>query len=222
MQATAMRVFLIEDDGLLGDGLKVGLQQAGWTVDWVRDGDAAQKALRSGVFDLVVLDLGLPKTPGLEVLRWLRARGNRVPVLILTARDAVKERVTALDAGADDYVGKPFDLDELCARVRALHRRSLGSASAVLSHGGIAIDTSGRSVTCDGRQIALSPKEFAILQTLVENAGKVVPRERLMTSIYGWDDDIGSNVLEVHIHHLRRKLATASLKAVRGVGYRLN
>ena len=217
-----MRVLLIEDDGLLGDGVKVGLQQAGWTVDWVRDGDAAQKALRSGVFNLVVLDLGLPKTPGLEVLRWLRARGNRVPVLILTARDAVKERVTALDGGADDYVAKPFDLEELCARVRALHRRSVGNASPLLCHGKIEIDTCARSVTCDGQEIALSPKEFAILQALVENAGKVVPRERLMTSIYGWDDDVGSNVLEVHIHHLRRKLVAASLKAVRGVGYRLN
>ncbi|MGE5154799.1 MAG: response regulator [Bdellovibrio bacteriovorus] len=217
-----MRVLLIEDDGLLGDGLKVGLHQAGWAVDWVRDGDAAQKALGSGIFDVAVLDLGLPKTPGIEVLRWLRGRGDQIPVLILTARDAVRERVTALDSGADDYVTKPFDLDELCARVRALHRRAAGNASPVLSYGGIEIDTSGRSVAYNGAPVSLSPKEFAILQALVENAGKVVARERLMASIYGWDDEVGSNVLEVHVHHLRKKLAATSLKAVRGVGYRLN
>ncbi len=217
-----MRILLIEDDELLGDGLQVGLQQAGWVADWVRDGDAAQKALGSGVFDVVVLDLGLPKRSGIEILRWLRVRGNRVPVLILTATDATSQRVNALDAGADDYVTKPFDLDELCARVRALHRRSMGSASPVLSHRGIEIDTCARSVTCDGREVSLSPKEFAILQALVENAGKVVPRERLMTSIYGWDDNVGSNVLEVHVHNLRKKLVAATLKAVRGVGYRLH
>jgi DNA-binding response OmpR family regulator len=217
-----MRILLVEDDKLLGDGVREGLRQASWTVDWVRDGKAAEQALGVDAFDLVVLDLGLPKRPGIEIIRWLRARGDHIPVLVLTATDAVSQRVNALDAGADDYVTKPFDLDELCARVRALHRRSVGSPAPVLSHGGIALDTCSRSVTCDGREITLSPKEFAILQALVENAGKVVPRERLMTSIYGWDDDIGSNVLEVHIHHLRRKLAATTLKAVRGIGYRLN
>jgi len=217
-----MRVLLIEDDELLGDGLRVGLQQAGWTSDWVRDGATAQQVVQADHYDVVVLDLGLPRMPGIEVLRWLRRNGDPVPVLILTARDTVSERVSALDAGADDYVTKPFDLDELCARIRALHRRALGHTSALLSCGCVQVDTAARRVTCDGRDIHLSPKEFAILQTLIENAGRVVPRERLMTSIYGWDDEVGSNVLEVHVHNLRRKLVSATLKAIRGVGYRLN
>jgi two-component system response regulator QseB len=217
-----MRVLMVEDDDLLGDGLKAGLEHAGWVVDWVRDGDAAQHAFETEIFDLVVLDLGLPKRPGIDVLRWLRQRGNDVPVLILTATDGVEDRVTALDAGADDYVSKPFDLDEVCARLRALHRRSCGSASPLLRHGSIEIDPVTRCVAVDGRPVAVSPKEFAILQTLVENAGKVVPRQRLMMSIYGWDDEVGSNVLEVHIHHLRKKVASISVKAVRGIGYRLH
>lgn len=216
-----MRVLLIEDDGILGDGLKVGLAQIGWTVDWVCDGAAGQSALEADEFDMVILDLGLPKKPGVEILRWLRARGDKVPVLILTATDGVADRVTALDAGADDYVSKPFDLDELGARLRALHRRSSGSASPVLHHGGIEVDPGARSVTRDGQSVSLSPKEFAILQTLIENAGKVVPRHRLMGSIYGWDDDVGSNVLEVHIHNIRKKVASAALTTVRGVGYKL-
>jgi DNA-binding response OmpR family regulator len=217
-----MRILVVEDDELLGDGLKVGLRQVGWTADWVRDGETAQNVLCSNTFDVVVLDLGLPRKPGIEIVRWLRDRGNHVPVLILTATDAVSQRVKALDAGADDYMIKPFDLDELCARVRALQRRSAGSTSPLLRHGCIEIDTCTRSVTCDGRDVVLSPKEFAILQSLVENAGKVVPRERLMSSIYGLDDEVGSNVLEVHVHNLRKKLAEATLKAVRGFGYRLN
>jgi two-component system, OmpR family, response regulator QseB len=217
-----MRVLLIEDDELLGDGLKVGLEQTGWTVDWVRDGAAGQSALTVEGFDAVVLDLGLPSTPGIDVLRWLRARGDDVPVVILTATDGVADRVTALDAGADDYVSKPFNLDELCARLRALRRRSAGSASPVLRHGGIVVDPGARSATRDGKAVSLSPKEFAILQVLMENAGKVVPRNRLIASIYGWDDDIGSNVLEVHIHKLRKKIASGALRTIRGVGYRLD
>lgn len=217
-----MRILIIEDDELLGDGLKVGLEQVGWTVDWVRDGTAGQTALELDNFDGVVLDLGLPKKPGIDILRWLRSRGDHVPVLILTATDGVADRVTALDAGADDYVSKPFDLDELCARLRALRRRAVGTASPMLRHEGIEVDPSARSVTRDGKPVALSPKEFAILQTLMENAGKVVPRVRLMGSIYGWDDDVGSNVLEVHVHNLRKKVAEGALKTVRGVGYRLD
>jgi len=216
-----MRVLLIEDDKILGDGLKAGVEQTGWVVDWVRDGDAAQRAFERETFDLAVLDLGLPKRPGIEVLRWLRRRGSEVPVLILTATDGVEDRVTALDAGADDYVCKPFDLDEVCARLRALHRRAVGSSSSLIRHGDIEIDTASRSVTIDKFLIPLSPKEFAIFQVLVENAGKPVPRDRLMSSIYGWDDAIGSNVLEVHIHHLRKKIPTLTVKTVRGVGYRL-
>ena len=217
-----MHVLLIEDDEMLGDGLKAGVEQSGWVVDWVRDGDAAQHALAAELFDVAVLDLGLPKRPGIEVLRWLRRHGNDVPVLVLTARDAVPERVTALDAGADDYVCKPFDLDEVCARMRALHRRAVGSASPVIRHGGIEIDVATRSVTDDGSPVPLSPKELAILQGLVENAGKPVTRQRLMGSICGWDDEIGSNVLEVHVHHLRRKLPSLALTTVRGVGYRID
>lgn len=217
-----MRVFLIEDDELLGDGLTVGLEQAGWVVDWVTDGDAAQAALATTVFDLLVLDLGLPRRPGIEILRWLRARGNKMPVLILTAEDSVRARVTTLDCGADDYISKPFDLDELCARLRALHRRAVGCVSPTLRHGDIELDPGSRSVTLEGKPVALSPKELGILQILVENSGKIVPRDRLMMSSYGWHDDVGSNVLEVHIHHLRRKLGLDSLKAVRGLGYRLD
>ena len=216
-----MRVLLIEDDEILGDGLKAGVEQTGYVVDWVRDGDAAQRAFEREAYDLAVLDLGLPKRPGIEVLRWLRRRGNEVPVLILTATDGVADRVTALDAGADDYVSKPFDLNEVCARLRALHRRAAGCTSPVIRHGDIEIDPAARSVMLDKFLVPLSPKEFAILQLLAENAGKPVPRGRLMSSIYGWDDEIGSNVLEVHIHHLRKKLPSLTVKTVRGFGYRL-
>jgi two-component system response regulator QseB len=220
--AGSMRALLIEDDELLGDGIAVGLEQSGWVVDWARDGALAQTALETEVFDTVVLDLGLPKRPGIKVLRWLRASGNEVPVLILTATDGIAERVAALDAGADDYVSKPFDLNELCARLRALRRRAASHGLPVIRHGAIAVDPAGHSVTLNDAPLTLSPKEFAILQTLVENAGRVVSRHRLMGSIYGWDDDIGSNVLEVHIHNLRRKLGSAALSTVRCVGYRLD
>jgi len=217
-----MRVLLIEDDEILGDGLKAGVEQTSWVVDWVRDGDAAQLAFERETYDLAVLDLGLPKRPGIEVLRWLRRRGNEVPVLILTATDGVEDRVTALDAGADDYVAKPFDLDEVCARLRALHRRAVGCTSPVIRHRDIEIDPATRSITVGKFLVPLSPKEFAILQLLAENAGKQVPRRRLMSSIYGWDDEIGSNVLEVHVHHLRKKLPSLTVKTVRGLGYRLD
>jgi two-component system, OmpR family, response regulator QseB len=217
-----MHVLLIEDDEILGDGLKAGIELTGWVVDWVRDGDSAQQAFETEIFDVALLDLGLPKRPGMEVLRWLRRRGSHVPVLILTARDGVEERVTALDSGADDYVCKPFDLDEVCARLRALHRRAAGVPAPMIRRGSIEMDTAARSVTVDGDLISLSPKEFAILQGLLESAGKPVSRHRLMSSIYGWDDEIGSNVLEVHVHHLRRKVPLLSLTTVRGVGYRLD
>jgi len=217
-----MHVLLIEDDEILGDGLKAGVEQTGCVVDWVRDGDAALRAFKRETFDVAVLDLGLPKRPGIEVLRWLRHRGNEIPVLILTAKDGVEDRVAALDAGADDYVSKPFDLDEVCARLRALHRRTVGIASTVIRYGNVAIDIATRSVTVDESLVPLSPKELAILEALVENAGRTVPRPRLLGSIYGWDDEIGSNVLEVHIHHLRRKIPSLTVKTLRGVGYRLD
>jgi two-component system response regulator QseB len=216
-----MHILLVEDDPILGDGLMVGLQQTGWVVDWVRDGSTAQSVLQLEKLDLVVLDLGLPKMPGVEILRWLRSRGDKVPVLVLTARDCVLDRVAALDAGADDYVSKPFDLDELRARLRALHRRALGNAMPVLCHGDIKLDPSARSVSVGGKPVSLSLKEFAVLQILIENPGKVVARNKLMNSVYGWDDDVGSNALEVHVHNIRRKVAAMALKTVRGVGYRL-
>jgi two-component system response regulator QseB len=217
-----MRVLLIEDDVLLGEGLKVGLEQSGWVADWVRDGETGQLALEAGGIDVLVLDLGLPRRSGLEVLSWLRSRGNAVPVLILTASNSSRDRVTVLDSGADDFLSKPFDLDELCARLRALHRRAIGCPTSVLRHGRIEIDAKARSIAFDGEPLPLSPKEYAILETLVEHAGKVVPRQRLMTSIYGWDDDVGSNALEVHIHNLRKKLDSVSLTTIRGVGYKLD
>lgn len=217
-----MRILLVEDDDLLGDGLKAGIEHINGVVDWVRDGEAACTILKQLTYDAVVLDLDLPKRPGIEVLRWLRKRGTGIPVLILTATDGTADRVKALDAGADDYVIKPFDLDELCARLRALHRRSTNTGLPVIRHGKIEIDPVSRSVRFDGRAVALSPKEFFILQTLVENAGKAVSRQRLLSSLYGLDADIGSNALEVHIHHLRRKIQTMPLKAVWGVGYRID
>ena len=216
-----MRVLLIEDDELLGDGVKVGLTHAGWTVDWVRDGCAAEAALRSDQFDVVVLDLGLPKKPGLEVLQELRGRGECVPVLILTARDTVGERVAGLDAGADDYLIKPFDLDELSARLRALHRRALGTADPVLRCADILLDPAARIVTVNGASVDLAPREFALLQILMGSSGRVVSRRRLMDSVYGWDGEVESNALEVHIHNLRKKLPSLPLKTVRGVGYKL-
>jgi DNA-binding response OmpR family regulator len=216
-----MRVLLIEDDEILGDGLRAGIEQTGWVVDWVLNADQAQRALEIESFHLAVLDLGLPKRPGIEVLRWLRQRRNPVPVLILTANDGVEDRVTALDAGADDYVCKPFDLNELCARLRALHRRAVGCASPVIRHGQVEIDTAVRSVRVDGALIPLTPKEFTILQELAENIGKTVLRRRLESSMYGWNDAMGSNVVEVHLHHLRKKVPSLTVTTVRGVGYRL-
>jgi two-component system response regulator QseB len=217
-----MRILLVEDDDLLGDGLKAGIEDNNWVVDWVRDGEAARSVLKQLTYDAVVLDLELPKRPGIEVLRWLRRRGTVIPVLILSATDTTVDRVSTLNAGADDYVIKPFDLDELCARLRALHRRATNAGLPLIRHGKIEIDPVSRTVHFDGKAVALSPKEFSILQTMVENAGKAVSRERLLSCLYGLDADIGSNALEVHIHHLRRKIHTMPLKAVWGVGYRLD
>jgi two-component system response regulator QseB len=222
LTTVAMHVLIAEDDRILGDGLKVGLEQLGWAVDLVRDGTGAQTALERDEMDLVVLDLGLPRKPGIEILRWLRARGDKVPVLVLTAKDGVPDRVAVLNAGADDYVCKPFDLEELRARLRALHRRATFSALPVLRHRNIEVDPAAQSVTVCGRSVSLSRKEFAVLQTLIENAGKVVARHRLMSSVYEFDDEVGSNVLEVHIHNVRRKISSGALKTIRGVGYKLD
>jgi DNA-binding response OmpR family regulator len=214
-----MRVLLVEDDPQLGDGLTVGLRQAGFAVDWVKDGVAADLALSGEAFDLLVLDLGLPRLSGMDLLRRLRARGQALPVLILTARDATADKIAGLDSGADDYLVKPIDLDELAARVRALTRRAAGRAEPLLCHGDIALDPASRQVSVAGMAVELSSREFSLLQTLLENLGRVMSRAQLEGAIYGWRDEPESNALEVHIHHLRRKLGSDVIKTLRGVGY---
>jgi two-component system OmpR family response regulator/two-component system response regulator QseB len=216
-----MRILLVEDDPLLGDGIQAGLKQAGFGVDWSRDGLAAWHALSAESYAAVVLDLGLPRLSGLELLRRLRAAGNRVPVLILTARDRVEDRITGLDSGADDYLTKPFDLHELAARLRALVRRSHGQAAPRLSVGPVEIDPAARSASFEGRPVELSAREFALLQALALNAGRVLSRAQLEQALYGWGEEVGSNAIEVHIHHLRRKLSAELIRTVRGVGYTL-
>lgn len=214
-----MRILLVEDDALLGDALQAGLRQAGFAVDWLRDGSAADAALRAEPFAAVVLDLGLPKLAGFELLRRLRARDDRTPVLILTARDAVDDRVRGLDAGADDYVVKPTAIAELAARLRALVRRSQGGAGAVLSVGDLEIDPATRTVQFAGAPVELQPREFAVLLELALNAGRVLTRAQLEARLYEWGEALESNAIEVHVHHLRRKLAPALIRTVRGVGY---
>ncbi len=214
-----MRVLLVEDDPELGDGLTVGLRQAGFAVDWLGDGNAADQALQNENFDLLVLDLGLPRLSGMEVLKRARSRGQTMPILILTARDATGDKVSGLDAGADDYLVKPIDLDELAARIRALTRRSAGRAAPLLRHGELSIDPAARRVMLAGQEIELSGREFSLLQILLENAGRVLTRSQLEQSIYGWCDEPDSNALEVHIHHLRKKLGSELIRTLRGVGY---
>lgn len=214
-----MRILLVEDDRLLGDGVKAGLGAAGFTVDWVRDGEAALAAVAAEGFAAIVLDLGLPRRDGLSVLSALRAAGNAVPVLVLTARDQVADKVRCLDLGADDYVVKPFDLDELAARLRALARRARGRAEASLRHGEVVLDPAARSVTLRGEPVVLTGREFDLLQMLLEAAGRVLTRRVLDEQLYAWGEAVGSNALEVHIHHLRKKLGADLIRTVRGVGY---
>ncbi len=214
-----MRLLLVEDDPVLGDGLKTGLSQAGFTVDWAQDGAAADAALDCEQFALAILDLGLPRLEGLEVLRRLRRRGQTLPVLILTARDSTGEKVAGLDAGADDYLIKPIDLDELAARIRALLRRAGGRAAPVLEVGPLRLDPASHQVELEGLPVNLSTREFSILQLLVENAGRVISRSQLEAALYGWGDSLESNAVEVHIHHLRKKLGSDSIRTLRGVGY---
>jgi two-component system, OmpR family, response regulator QseB len=214
-----MRILLVEDDLQLGDGLMVGLRQAGFAVDWVGDGHAADLALSTETFDLVVLDIGLPRLSGMEVLKRARDRGRTTPVLILTARDATGDKVSGLDAGADDYLVKPVDIDELTARIRALTRRSAGRATPLLTHGNLALDPAAHSVTLAGQPVDLASREFSLLQMLLESAGRVLTRSQLEQSLYGWGDEPDSNALEVHIHHLRRKLGSELIRTLRGVGY---
>lgn len=214
-----MRVLLVEDDRLLGDGVLNGLRQAGYAADWVYDGEQADAALKTEEYDLIVLDLGLPKKSGIDVLRDLRGRGKSVPVLILTARDTTEDKVIGLDSGADDYLIKPFDLDELQARIRALARRKSGRSVPLITHGDIVLDPAAHTVTKAGTVADIAPKEFTLLQTLLDNSGRVVSRSRLEESLYAWNEEVESNAIEVHIHHLRKKLGAELIRTIRGVGY---
>lgn len=214
-----MRVLLVEDDALLGDGVTAGLRQYGYTVDWLKDGLAAIEALRSEIFDVIILDIGLPKKSGLEVVSTLRNIGNTTPVLILTARETVEDRVKGLDSGADDYLVKPFDLDELCARLRAIQRRRSQRAASLIEFEKIKLDPASHTVTYENNPVILSRREFNLLQKLLENVGRVLSRDYLTQTLYGWEEDVDSNVLEVHVHNLRKKFGTDFIRTIRGVGY---
>lgn len=214
-----MRILLVEDDALLGDGLRNGLRQLGFEVDWVRRGDVAQQELRAQPYAAAVLDLGLPDRDGMDVLAATRRAGNKTPVLMLTARDTLPDRVRGLDAGADDYVVKPVDLDELAARLRALVRRAHGQANELLQAQDVELDPASRTVRQRGTTVVLSKSEFDLLQVLMLNAGRVLSREQLEQQLYSWGREVDSNAIEVHIHHLRRKLGLGLIHTVRGVGY---
>ncbi len=214
-----MRILLVEDDALLGDAVQAGLKQAGHAVDWVKDGVAAETALTAEDYAAVVLDLGLPRKGGLEVLRGLRARKRALPVLILTARDTVEDRIAGLDAGADDYLVKPFDLGELKARLRALLRRAGGQPAPLLAAGGVTLDPASRGVACGGHPVDVSAREYAILHALIRQPGRALSRTQLEEQLYGWGEEIGSNAVEVHIHNLRRKLGNDAIRTLRGIGY---
>ncbi len=214
-----MRTLLVEDDFDLGDSLRTGLIQSGYIVDWVKDGIGADNALKSEKFDIVVLDLNVPRMSGIQILKNFRNKGNNTPVLILTAKETIHDRVSGLDAGADDYMVKPCDLDELCARLRALHRRAQERAVSLIKYGDIEMDPAAHTVTQRALPVNLPRREFTLLQKLLENPGRVLSRHQLSQSIYSWEDDVGSNALEVHIHNLRKKLGTNIIRTLRGVGY---
>lgn len=214
-----MKVLLVEDDELLGAGICDALDRARYTVEWVRDGALALTALRGGGIDIAILDLGLPRLDGMEVLRRAREAGVAVPVLVLSARDTTAQRIGGLDAGADDYLTKPFDLDELLARLRVLERRTRGSVVNLIHHGRIVLDTSALLVTLDDKPVELQRREFMVLRRLLDNIGHVLSRQQLVENIYGWDSDLESNALDVHIHNLRKKFYPELIRTVRGVGY---
>jgi two-component system response regulator QseB len=216
-----MRLLLVEDDPMIGKAVSLGLQRAGFAVDWARDGRAAELAMGNGVYQAVVLDLALPRKDGFDVLREARAKGDNVPVLIVTARDALADRVNGLNAGADDYVTKPFELEELVARLRALIRRHAGSGTPLRECGALVLDPVARTVTLRGAPVALSGREFAILEALLRVPGAVQSAEALEEAVYGWRDELGSNAVQVHLHNLRRKLGAETIRNVRGVGYRV-
>jgi len=214
-----MRLLLVEDDAMIGEAVLDVLRTEHYAVDWVRDGEMADAALRSETYDLVLLDLGLPRRDGLEVLRGLRARRQTMPVLVATARDAVGDRVAGLDAGADDYVVKPFDTDELLARIRALIRRSAGHAEPVFSHKGVTLNPATREASVNGEPVSLSAREWAVLEPLLLRPGTVFSRSQLEEKLYGWKEDISSNAVEVYVHGLRKKLGADLIQTVRGLGY---
>lgn len=216
-----MKLLLAEDDAMLGAGMEQGLKRAGFVVDWVRDGKAAELALPDGGYDLLLLDLGLPRQDGLALLKRLRQEGEAIPVLVVTARDAVDDRVKGLNLGADDYLVKPFDLDELVARVHALLRRRRGSAQAHMRLGALVLDPLKREVKLDGRPLSLTAREYGLLCALMEKPGAVLSIHQLETRLYGWGEEVSSNAVEVHLHHLRRKLGPGWIRNVRGVGYKL-
>jgi len=217
-----MRIILIEDDALLGQGIVAGLKQQGYIVDWYQQGRPALLSLKHEAFDVMVLDLGLPDISGLDVLKSLRKQGNQLPVLILTALDGVEDRIAGLDAGADDYLTKPFDLDEVYARIRALIRRMSGRAEPLIEHNNIQLNPAAHSVSQNDKVVDLSRREYSVLLELLENAGRVLSRTRLEESLYTMDDEVGSNTVEVHIHHLRKKLGNDLIRTVRGVGYTID
>ncbi|MFC5300389.1 response regulator [Azospira restricta] len=216
-----MRVLLVEDDALLGDGIRAGLKLADYAVDWVRDGEAARLALADHAYDACVLDLGLPKKDGLAVLKEARARGNALPVLILTARDTHADKIGGLDAGADDYLTKPFDLGELQARLRALIRRAAGAPTPVLEHAGVTLEPASKRVTLNGQPVTLSAREYALLHDLLTHKNQLRTRAQLEESLYAWGEEKESNTVEVYVHHLRKKLGADFIRTVRGFGYQL-
>ncbi len=216
-----MRILLVEDDPMIGESVEEGLHGENYAVDWVRDGRAAELALSNQVYDLVLLDLGLPKKQGIEVLIAYRKQGGTAPVLIITARDATADRVRGLDAGADDYLIKPYNLDELFARIRALLRRSAGRANPEIVFAGVTLNPATRVVTHQGNPLHLSSREFALLHALMEVPGEVVSKANLEEKLYGWNEEVESNTVEVYIHMLRKKLGSAFIKNVRGVGYKV-
>jgi len=214
-----LRVLLVEDDPMIGESIRTGLRHDGCVVDWVQDGRAAEIAIESEPYALVLLDLGLPRKDGFSVLASLRTRKQRVPVLILTARDAVSDRVKGLDAGADDYLVKPFDLDELAARMRAVLRRDAGRAEPLVSHGALSLNPATHEVSHHGNPVPVSAREFALLQALLQRPGAALSRAQLEERLYGWGEEVASNAVEVHIHNLRKKLGDNVIRTVRGIGY---